>query len=207
MILMPNRSVLSTMIPGDWPLGHLKNVLTKGVALDERLIASVRPSGNDEIDILFDQEVEEARRRAQGGERRAMFYVLKHRYGGYGKYGIVSGSFMEYWRTTHDQALRKAFNGLRALPDGTLSFTEGEPVMTVHELFFASPYEVEKPSRKGGSAPVEKDIERKARRLGFIDRTAQSPRGSEWTLKAGALSTLCEIYVEFRGGVEASGRA
>ena len=198
---MPDRSVLSTMIPGDWPLGHLKKVLTHGVALDEGLIASVRPSGNDEIDMLFEQEVEEARRRGEGSEFRAMFYVLKHRYGGYGKYGIVSGSFMEYWRTTHDQALRKAFNGLRVLPDGTLSFTEGEPVMTVHELFLAGPYEIEKPIRKGGSAPLEKDIEREARRLGLIDRTAQSPRGSEWTLKAGALSNLCEIYIEFRDGI------
>lgn len=199
---MPDRSALSTMIPDDWPLGHLKNVLTYGVALDEGRIASVRPSGNDEIDMLLEHEVEEARRRAQGGERRAMFYVLKHRYGGYGKYGIVSGSFMEYWRTTHDQALRKAFNGLRALPDGTLSFTDGEPVMTVHELFFAGPYEIEKPSRKGGSAPLEKDVEREARRLGLIDRTANSPRGSEWTLKADSLSNLCEIYVEFRDRAE-----
>ena len=195
---MPDASVLSTMIPRDWPLGHLRNVLTKGVALDEGLIASVRPSGNRQINVLLEQEVAEARRRARGGERRAMFYVLRHRYGGYGKYGIVSGSFMEYWRTTHDQALRKAFNGLRALPDGTLSFTEGEPVMTVHELFFASPYEIDKPSRKGGSAPLEKEIEREARRRGLIDRTAQSPRGSEWTLKAQRLETLCEIYAEFR---------
>lgn len=195
---MSDRIVLSTMIPRDWPLGHLKNALTRGVALDEDLVATVRPSGHRELDQLLEQEIDEARRRSRGAERRAMLYVLKHRYGGYGKYGIVSGSFMEYWRTTHDQALRKAFNGLRALPDGTLSFAEGEPVMTVHELFFASPYEIEKPSRRGGSAPLEKEIDREARRRGLIDRTAQSPRGSEWTLKAEALETLREIYAEIR---------
>src|SRR5262245_9802320 len=137
------------MIPTDWPIGHLKNVLTYEAALDEKLIASVRSSGVAAIDQLLKQEVDEARRRQRGGERRAMFYVLKHRYRGYGKFGIVTGSFLEYWPTTHDQALRKAFNGLRALPDGTLSFLEGEPVLTVHELYFASPYEIAKPSRRG----------------------------------------------------------
>jgi hypothetical protein len=73
------------MIPGDWPLGRVKNALTKGVALNEELIASVRLTGNYELDGLLRQEVDEAQRRAQGGERRAMLYVLKHRYGGYGK--------------------------------------------------------------------------------------------------------------------------
>ena len=186
------------MIPSDWPLGHLKSVLTNEASLDEGLIASVRSSGTATIDQLLKQEVDEARRRQRGGERRAMFYVLKHRYGGYGKYGIVSGRFLEYWRTTHDQALRKAFNGLRALPDGTLSFSEGEPVLTVHELYFASAYEIAKPSRRGGSAPVEKAIEREARRRDLIAFTAQSPRGSEWTLKPRSLSKLCDIYLEFK---------
>jgi hypothetical protein len=199
---MIHRGVVSTMIPSDWPLGHLKSVLTKGAALDEGLIASVHSSGTAAIDQLLKQELEEARRRERGGERHAMFYVLKHRYAGYGKYGIVSGSFLEYWRTTHDQALRKAFNGLRALPDGTLSFSEGEPVLTVHELFFASPYEIAKPSRRGGSAPVEKAIEREARRRGLIAFTAQSPRGSEWTLKPGALSKLRDIYLELRNDAD-----